>query len=267
MKARKMKYKKGTFVVLPNISSLDRLPAACQAIYVWLCKYADDDGQCFPSRKKLAGHIDVDMRTVDKHLLLLEQLGLIKKTFRKKGESQTSNMYQILILGDEEVQIVRTPCEVIATPPREENVPLTIPTTNSTQITKVLTTGQLPEHRGKSYVLRVLSVYRDLFRSKYSAEPTVDIGRFGKSLKTLMESKTELQIAALLITYFNWYGMTGSDQFEHDKLLKATFNPFWFFSSVTSYEIYLRNVFGLEFDIESAVRTFVAKSLLEMNSK
>ncbi|MFK5173531.1 hypothetical protein ACI3QN_13540, partial [Propionibacterium freudenreichii] len=67
---------------------------------------------------------------------------------------------------------------------------------------------------------------------------------FGKMLKPLMENYTELQIASMLLVFFNWHGMTGSDDFEYQKVLRATFNFGWFVKSTNNYEVYLRNVVG-----------------------
>lgn len=127
--------------------------------------------------------------------------------------------------------------------------------------TKDLSVGQLPPNRGKTHILRVLSIYNDLFQATYGFAPQVPFGRFGKALNTLLQTKTELQISALLVCFFNWAGMSGNDNFEREKLIKSSHNPFWFFSTVNSYEAYLRNVYGLNFDDNSKVREFVALSM------
>lgn len=48
-----MKYEKGTFITVPNIQRLQELPPAAQALFMWLCAYADKDGRCYPSRAAL----------------------------------------------------------------------------------------------------------------------------------------------------------------------------------------------------------------------
>lgn len=119
----------------------------------------------------------------------------------------------------------------------------------------------LPETRGKTYILRVLSVYTDLFRAKYGFYPTLPMSRWGASLKRLMETHSELQIAAMLIIFFNWRGMDDGDDFAEQKLIDAAHNFQWFFSTINTYEIYLRNVYNLEFNDEEKVKEFVDKSL------
>lgn len=123
----------------------------------------------------------------------------------------------------------------------------------------------LPESRGSTYIVRVVSVYRDLFKSKYGFYPTISFGKFGKLLKTLIETHTELQIAAMMIVFFDWAGMDGNDDFMQAKLVNATHSFGWFFSTTNQYEAYLRNVQHLQMDNEDEVRVFVAKSLLALN--
>ena len=122
----------------------------------------------------------------------------------------------------------------------------------------------LPITRGKTYINRVVSIYTDLFRKKYGFYPTLPIARFGKSIKDLRVSKTEMQIAALIIVFFNWRGMTDNDSFEEQKLLKVTHNFGWFFSSINQYQAYLQNVYGLDLENKEAVRDFVAKNMVAL---
>lgn len=124
--------------------------------------------------------------------------------------------------------------------------------------------GQLPISRGSNYIKRVLSIYCDLFRNKYGFYPQLPIGRFGKSLKNLIKTHTELQIAALLIVFFEWCGMDGNDKFEKDKLLKVTHNFGWFFASINIYQAYIINVFGLDFNNEEKVKEFVSENMLAL---
>lgn len=125
--------------------------------------------------------------------------------------------------------------------------------------------GKLPSSRGKSYILRILSIYNDLFFSMYGFYPQISIPRLGKDLKELIQSRTELQIATLLICFFNWSGMSGDNDFERDKLIKNTHNINWFFNSVNTYEAYMRNVYKLDFDNDEKVKEFVGNYMLKLN--
>lgn len=115
----------------------------------------------------------------------------------------------------------------------------------------------LPESRGKNYITRIISIYIDLFRDKYGFVPQITYSRWGRQLKSLIENHSELQIASMLIVYFNWKGMAGDDDWAEQKLIDAGHNLGWFFSTVNTYQIYLRNVFNLEFDNEDKVKEFV----------
>lgn len=271
-----MKYEKGTFITVPNIEHLSGLSGLTTALFLWICKYSDDNGECFPSRAKLAKDMSCTVQTIDNHIKILLDKGLITKEVRKKSgtKQNMSNMYCVQIIGH--VANETTLGSQLNDPtPSQPNDTVTKPIINQTHLTKIsetvvsdktdiLITGQLPESRGKSYVNRVKSVYCDLFNNKYGFYPDINMGRFGKALKTLMETKTELQISAMMIVFFDWAGMTGDDNFTRQKLIDATHNFAWFFSTVNQYEVYLRNVYGLDLDNEEEVRKFVGRTLLQL---
>ncbi|MFW6026059.1 MAG: helix-turn-helix domain-containing protein [Candidatus Woesearchaeota archaeon] len=70
-------------------------------IYAVLSKYADyDTNVCYPSLKTISEKASCDKKTTIKYLKELERAGYIKKTKRKrKNESDTSNLYEIIDLG------------------------------------------------------------------------------------------------------------------------------------------------------------------------
>lgn len=137
-----MKYKKGTFVVVPNIDILAGKKTELQSIFMWLCSYSNDDGQCYPSRKALASKSGLTVKTVDKYLAELVSLGLISKTPRLKigTYENTSNLYQInipdLVLYDKPVYVTDTHHSVSNIPTSSHpNDPVTIPSINYTNLT------------------------------------------------------------------------------------------------------------------------------------
>lgn len=97
-----MRYQKGTFVTVPNIQTLEKLPPSAQALFMWLCSYADEQGQCFPSRSVLANNLHCSIRSVDTHLNTLIKQGYIKKENRFRDNEQTSNLYQIMLIDGEQ---------------------------------------------------------------------------------------------------------------------------------------------------------------------
>lgn len=97
-----MKYKKGTFIVIPNKDNLKGKPCEMQTLYFWLCCFANDEGQCFPSRPTLGKVCNFSsLKTVDKYLDMLIADGFIGKTKRKRkgSKSYISNLYQVRVLN------------------------------------------------------------------------------------------------------------------------------------------------------------------------
>jgi DNA-binding Lrp family transcriptional regulator len=104
--SKKMKYKKGSFITIPNIEKLKELDAYSQALFIWMCYHSNQDGFCFPSRKKLAEESGMSLASVKRSIKKLEDKGVIKKTTRKKGKKNMTNLYEIIILrvGSERTQ-------------------------------------------------------------------------------------------------------------------------------------------------------------------
>jgi len=271
-----MKYEKGTFIVLPNINILDTLDVTSQALFMWLCKYSDDDGICFPSRSKLAKHISRDAKTVDRHIAILEDAGFIIKTKRKKAgtKENMSNLYQI--------QLLSLPSDTSVPTPSPTSVAVTIPNTNYTHLTATDTNvsdheivnmlpiqeeikslvGQLPDKFGKNYIDRIVYVYRALWKSKFNTPYQItSFGRVGKLIKTLVSTNTEYQVASLLLTHFNWRGATGSDEKEYVYLSSKGFPMELIPSKMNIYIAYLTNVCGVDYNSEESVRQYVIRNL------
>lgn len=125
----------------------------------------------------------------------------------------------------------------------------------------------LPESRGSIPMKRIISIYRDLWKHERGFDYKITSwGMLGKMIKTLLEHYTEVQIAALLIVFFNWNGITGKDSREHEAVAKASFAFGWFFKGINQYETYIRNTYGLNFDDPIAVREFVAEHMLELST-
>lgn len=125
-----MKYEKRTFTITPNKEHLRGKPPEMLAVYFWICDRADEQGLCFPSRAKIADDCGIkSVRTIDKYIKELVDMGILVKTVRKTpGEMEnTSNLYQIMLLD--------APPRAINAPPSASIVPITIPI-NYTQLSK-----------------------------------------------------------------------------------------------------------------------------------
>ena len=251
-----MKYKKGTFVVVPNTDYLMGKPQAQQLLFFWLCYHADEDGRCFPSRGKLAKEMGCTNKTVDNYIKVLEEDGVIEKTVRRKEgtKENKSNLYQIL-----QVENVETlPSETTDPTPSEPSDPVTIPNTNYTHLTI------LPEHRGTTATQRVMSIYRDCFKYIYGFDYKPNFGRDLKLIKDLLESYSELQLARLLTIYLTWHGMDGSSDKDYNYLLAIAFPLTMFKANLAKYEAYSRNVLKDNFDDDSELLELVGRYILSL---
>jgi DNA-binding transcriptional ArsR family regulator len=97
------------------------LKPATKIVLYWLADcHNQETGQCFPSIKHLANVCEMSRRSVEGHLTVLEQIGLIKRfnQFRDRG-GKTSNSYVLELLGttehnsstDTDTQNLRMVCE------------------------------------------------------------------------------------------------------------------------------------------------------------
>lgn len=268
-----MKYKKGTFVIVPNLDELNGKPSEMQAIYLWICQHSDSNGLCFPKKATIGREAGCSHNTVDKYLKKLVDDGFLEITPRKNKEGKnTSNEYQLLIMG-------RTP-----TQNRDDSQPnngsqtisnITIPTLTIDIQPEVVTEPvdtkkTLPINRGNTPHQRVASIYNDLFKDKYGVyPPNAGIGSRLKVLKDLSKDYTELQLSFLLIVFFAWKGMNDSNDKEQNYLQSKAHDLFTFRFNIALYEVYIRNVAGYskEFDDSDLLLHIIGKYITELKSK
>lgn len=98
-----MKYQKGTFITVPNFQVLSGVDGQAQVLFMWLCRYADEDGQCFPSVSTLAKNCGVSEATIKRKMIVLVESGFITRIFRKnkKTGANASNLYQIMLVNND----------------------------------------------------------------------------------------------------------------------------------------------------------------------
>lgn len=278
-----IKYEKGTFITVPNINNMDGKPSEMQSIFIWLCKYANDEGTCFPARRTLAKRAGCSLASVDKYLKQLEDDGFIKKTTRSTNiNGQTSNLYQLQIIDG---GVSKTILGYIEndTPPSIKNETLTKSNINSIHLTKDTDLqsddvirenntnqnnpiGQLPLTFGKSYILRLHYVYRYLWKKKYGTRLVVqnNIARFGKAMKSLIGLYTEQQIAVLIFTFFNWYGGSGDNENENKYLSDNGFPIETMVKKIDIMVAYLTNYIHLEYNGNTEVEKYLKKRLPDL---
>lgn len=271
-----MKYEKGTFSITPNKEILRGKPTELQAIYFWLCERADQNGICFPSRPKIARDAGIkSVRTVDKYISMLVDIGLLAKTKRGKSKDlkYNSNLYQIMVQemhddGANNDTTIGAPNDTL-TIPIINNTHLTISTDTTVsaqpEVEEVSQLGKLPDKFGKTYILRLHYIYRYLWKKRYGTRlSSQSMGQFGKAMKTLLENNTEQQIAVLLLTFFNWHGGSGDNPKENKYLSDNGFPPYLMINKIDIFIAYLTNNIGLCYTDPNDIERYVIKNFKEI---
>ncbi len=119
-----MKYEKGNFITVPNKSELKKLDAHSQVLFMWLCSFTDEKGQCYPSVNRLAECCGLSRKSIIDRVKVLIDKGFLTKSYRYSENSQMSNLYQIHLIPSngstppankvpKVVTVVHTPTETI----------------------------------------------------------------------------------------------------------------------------------------------------------
>lgn len=226
-------------------------------------------------KKGLGWGIDRLNKSEDK----LINLGLIEKITRRDNKGKVVGWFVKIkyIFTNKNVELVQNtqkPLVDEATCGKQETNALSTNSINALSTNKeiidtdkeikeaVITTGQLPKSRGNNYIIRLLSIYKDLFKNLYGFYPTVPPQNYGKQLKSVCMYKSELQLSLFMIIFFNWAGVSGNSDIDKMKLINAQHPLNWFLKNINPYEVYTRNVLNINVDDEDEVREFVAKHML-----
>lgn len=125
-----MKYEKGSFITVPT-SSIVGIGVGPQALYMWLCSFANNSGECFPSRSTLAERLGCSERAVDGYIDELIRLGLLIKEQRFSKNKQISNNYYLPLGG---AKSARGVAESAPTPSQNLRTELNPVVTQSTKL-------------------------------------------------------------------------------------------------------------------------------------
>lgn len=231
-----------------------KLSGDAKCVYGRMMRYAGKNGLCNPKRSTLAEATGLTVVTLDRKIKELVDFGLIEKTQKGMGRS---NSYQFclheVLKGDGIVSSeVTTPLlrESIKESQLRENV--------------VSEKQTLPPNFGSTRIKRVLKLYSRLWKQKYNLDYQVNFPRFGKAVNNFGEV-SEMVIAALLLIHFEWAGMDGSDEFIRKRYFDATHPIEWAVTSKMTYLAYLKNVVKVDPDNEDAVYKFVGEQLAKIN--
>jgi len=208
---------------------------------------------------------------------LIKHRYIKKGKFNKKGYDKTS-WYTLDVPSVEPVRLELTNHQLELTNPLvSSNQPIPDNKPDDKQQIKIISTQEektgpaepilveakptLPEKLGRTYITRLLTVYKRLFVDKFGFEPTINVSLFGKTCKELCEAHSEVQLAAMMIIFFNWNGMNGGDARAQQRLVEATFPITWFKNGINTYEAYARNVFNLDLDKPEELLQFLRENL------
>jgi hypothetical protein len=72
------------------------LPVVTKFVLVVFCDHANDDGECWPSRKRVAEKCGITIKTLDRHISTLVEKGfLLKESRQRENGSSRSNLYHV----------------------------------------------------------------------------------------------------------------------------------------------------------------------------
>ena len=248
-----MKYKKGTFVIVPNLDELKGKPSEMQSIYLWICQHSDSDGLCFPKKATIGREAGCSHNTVDKYLKQLVDDGFLDiKQRRNKDGKNTSNEYQLLILGRGDVNN-GIPSQPNIGSQTISNINYTNITIDKQQVAyKIIGDKTLPLDRGDTPLKRINSIYNTLFYYEYGINDNQSVGLKMKIFKSLLVDYTELQLAYLLIVYFTWKGMDGNNTRDREFLVSNTHAITLFKGQLNKYVAWAKNVSGYDKEFENS---------------
>jgi hypothetical protein len=69
--------------------------SATRFVLLILCNYADESGQCYPSREAIAKKTSLSVRSIQNHLNWLSTNGFITWINQRNGSRQSVNVYQV----------------------------------------------------------------------------------------------------------------------------------------------------------------------------
>lgn len=84
------------FLVPKTLFEIDEIKMYGKVTGAALCKFANSEGECFPSRKTIAACGRFSVSTYNKYIIKLLESGIVTKESRwRKNMSQTSNLFKV----------------------------------------------------------------------------------------------------------------------------------------------------------------------------
>lgn len=125
---------------------------------------------------------------------------------------------------------------------------------------------RLPEVMGgvdcKLVSQRIVYAYCFFFEKLYGVKYNPNWARMTQEIRPLLDQYHELQIAALLAVFFNWYGMDGQDDFTRKRLEEKCFPMSWFIKDLNIYSVYLQKKMNIDINNMEELREFLKSTEL-----
>lgn len=222
-----MKFKKWAFSSVP-VSSMDWLDPFAQVIYMWLCKYSNDEWICFPSLDTLSKNCWMSKNTVIKYLGVLESLSFIMKNNRFKKLEFTSNEYTVLIKensGSEDEQpsafneLGSAPREQPSAPREQELIQLT----KSTELNNITTKENILSN--DNIKKKKTNPCDIIFASALSSKAKEDLCSFVEHRVQIKKPMTDKAVQMIIKRYDEF-----SDEEMADAIMKSIISGYqWIF--------------------------------------
>lgn len=203
------------------------------------------------------------IKSITKWLLEMERDSIvISAKFNKKGYDRTkwytTLEYQCIAPTEQST----APLERPIPDSKQQIVNTDIPMVEDKSSEPINPLVCLPDSFGKTPIARLMTAYNGLWLAKFGIERVArDFPRFGKAMKGLLESFTEIQITILMDTYFDWMGVSGDSQKDNDFLAGNGFSVEIMSKRVDILIAYVKNVLGGSWGSVEGDRAFVGKLL------
>lgn len=258
-----MDYKPDFYIIPGVIADDERIPYAggkLYAIIYWLHSLAL--GKCIASNDVLAGFMGKRTTSdyISRLLKLLEDCGYIQREFSDEGkQTRVSICPLVSYRGVDGFTGVGRRKDTGGVDEKIQHISKIYKEEYKEDI--------LSTKLGKTQLGRLKGFYTLLYRDTFCSEPRVFLnGKDGAVLKSLLKEYSEVQVAALMVLHFNWYGPVGQDENSFARLKEAAFPITWLPNNVNRYFVYLESVHGVKPNDSGAVLGFVKHYLEEIST-
>lgn len=244
------------------------LSDGAKLVYGRLMRYSGKHGICKPKRKTIMGEVGyASLSTLDRKITELVEFKLLEKVQRGLHKS---NEYFFPMHPIFEDSLQGRGLGVVKDDGTESS-DMVVPSIEESQVKRVNEESQesaytkLPPTLGKTRQQRIMRIYSKLWQREFNSNLVVNFPRFGKAIKSY-DDLSEPQVAVLILTHFNWFGMSGSDEFMHKKLFNAGFPIEWIVNSQSQYVAFLKNNEGVDFNNEKSVYSWLSKQIKKLKT-